>query len=1560
MSDTGVVLGFYRERAAAAEAVQELRRQRFGRCATIYKSPEGRVTVEEHDVTPGQGALLGAALGLMPTLVALLDRGARARALPLAGPMLLVPPLAGALAGWLGAQAFGLGINKRLIARYGRWVVRGETLVVVQASADGMERALSVMRGVGSEGPAVFVVRPGAAELKREDTTTSTDAASTDAASATPATPSRREPLTVERLKARAQRLAAGHRVVLQAGSGQPLLHRLRDSEAAIEAVRDSLSDAARLEQSVSISGEWLLDNAYLVQGQIKDVRRNLPRRYYHQLPVLPAAPRGESGKAGDGIGSLSAALSSLQAKGGTPRVYAVALDLIAHTDSRLDRTNITDYLRAFQEETPLSMGELWAAPLMLRLALIERLRGLATRIDERQRERERADFWANRLRHTARRDADHLMAMLGDLTRERARLTPHFADRLRSQLLDEEAALTTVQSWLERKLDAPLADIIQSEARRQMIDQLSISNIIGSLRALMELDWREIFEETSLVHVVLRDDPAGIYAAMDFATRDHYRHVIEELARRATPTSSDATTAPASARSQPDAREPFSLLRLSSSRSAPAPAFEPEVARLAVQMAAHQLSNTEAIGATNAAPSSRIGSLHDDPLNSNPGDDDPRRHVGYFLLDDGRAQLEAHVGYRPRVAEQARRFAYAHPAGVYIGGIGLITASLTVGAVRAMSRRGVAPGGLLALGALALLPLSELAAQLVDYALTRLLPPRGLPKMSFENGLPAGCKTLVVVPMMLLSEDGIREDVERLEVRYLANAQAGLQFALLSDFADAEAQHMPDDEALLQTAVDGIAALNARYDGAAEDGAAPSGSSPQTRFFLFHRERQWAPGEERWIGWERKRGKIEELNHFLCALPDEQAATPHASAAAAPLAWNGVAPDAGLHDATALDAAAPDATAPDAVSVESALIDAASHPTANFLRVGDVNDLRGIRYVITLDADTQLPHDSARRMIETMAHPLNRAVIADEGRETKNGTGSSHSSLIPHPSSFVKRGYGILQPMVSTALPSAINTRFSRLMTDPRGTDPYTHLVSNVYQDLSGEGAYHGKGMYDLHAFQRVLAGRFPEATLLSHDLLEGSHVRVGLASDIELFDQFPANYLAYAKRQHRWIRGDWQISDWATGHVPDAGGVSVPNPLSRLNRWKIFDNLRRSLVPVATVALLPATWFLWPGAAGTAGAVVAGLLALPTLTQLATWLSSSPLTQPFPGRALAGSAGRAVFNLALLPHQAGLSVDAIARVAYRRRVSRRNLLEWQTSQVAESRSQNREQRFVRRLGVVSLLSVGIGLVRVANYLLTGIIGGRIADAARRGGAMQAQALIGRSLVSSLPFLIAWAVSPLLVKWLSGGKRALPATALPAEDKAMLRHVARETWRYFDDFIGPQTNWLPPDNYQEHLNIEVAPRTSPTNIGLWMLSALAARDFGYLSFDQVGERNLATVETLETLERHDGHLLNWYDITTTAPLNPRYISTVDSGNLLVSLWTFSQGCREMLDAPVLDASALRGLDDTLAVLRAQMKAMSAVPPAAAGHIETLSRLFADYRKRRTAPRHPPARRRCG
>ncbi|MBI3015492.1 MAG: glycosyl transferase, partial [Candidatus Tectomicrobia bacterium] len=1094
------------------------------------------------------------------------------------------------------------------------------------------------------------------------------------------------------------------------------LLDRLERARQWVHQVCSDLSEASRLEHSVSPSAEWILDNEYIVEGNAREVHLNLPRRYYQELPALANEPYR-----------------------GLPRIYGLAKELVSHTDLRLDRENILAFIEAYQSVRTLTIGELWAVPQMLRTTLIESIQGLAVRALTDLREREIAGFWANRLITANRRDPNQLFSILAELAETQPSPSPYFGSQLVGHLYDEAAALVPVQIWLERTLRKSLNDLNLREQNRQTKDQISIGNAFTSLRQLALLDWRQIFENLSHVEQLLWFDPSGVYPKMDFDTRDRYRRAIEEFARGSGQT-------------------------------------EEQVAQRAIERA------------TRAGRES--------------AEDERWTHVGTYLIGEGRREFARLIRCRETPRFRALQWVYRHHSAVYFLGLSFFSA-LFISLIVGFGLGGQSPGIQLSIALLLLIPASQLAIEVINYLVTRLLPPRTLAKMDFEaSGIPDVFRTLVVVPVLLADEEAIRADVEKLEIRYLANKEANLLFSLFTDYTDADQARREGDERLLQTAIEGLEGLNHRYGG--------------ERFFLFHRNRTWSESEQKYIGWERKRGKLEELNRLI------------------------------------------DGTRPE--------------DAGRLVFVGDPDHLSNVRFIITLDSDTQLPHGTARRMIETLAHPLNQPRFAAEGR-------------------IAAGSYTVIQPRVSPTLPSTSASPFSRLFADAVGIDPYTKAVSDANQDLTGEGSYHGKGIYDVRAFSRVLSGRFPEEWVLSHDLIEGAHVRVGLASDIELYDEFPQGYRSYSSRQHRWIRGDWQIADWLFPRVPQSGRGHGPNPLSTFNRWKIFDNLRRSLLPATSLGLLIASWLTSSQLGWISTLVVAIQLLFHPFAQPFTMVTTHKGLKSFSFSKVAHDLLRALADAALLPHQAGLAIDAILRVWYRRLITRHKLLEWTPARVIPWSAARRQSLFVASLGLGSLFSVMVGWA-VVRWMPS-------------------------DLALASPWLVLWFLSPLLGWLLNVGPPAKQQQyLLLGQDLRFLRNVARRTWRFFSDFVSEETSWLPPDNYQVSPQNRLAMRTSPTNIGLWMLSALAAHDFGYLTGDEVVEKLTHSMETIGKLERHEGHLLNWYDLQTLTPLEPRYVSAVDSGNLLGALWTLEHGLDELIQRPVLDGRACEGLGDTKEILR--------------------------------------------
>lgn len=1124
--------------------------------------------------------------------------------------------------------------------------------------------------------------------------------------------------------------LAAAHRLAAGGGSDR-LLGRLADNEKTLVDVCKRLTSVATEKRRITPAGEWLLDNFYLIEEQIRTAKRHLPKGYSRELPRLSNGPSA-----------------------GHPRVYDIALETVAHGDGRVDPETLGRFVAAYQNVTDLRLGELWAIPIMLRLAVIENLRRVGARIAAGWDERNLAEVWADRMTEAAESDPKSLILVIADMARSKPPMVSAFVAELARRLQGRGPALALPLTWIEQHLaesGSSIGQMVQIENQLQAADQVSISNSIGSLRILGAMDWRRFVEGQSVVEQTLLGDPAGVYGRMDFATRDHYRHATEKMAR--------------------------------TSRLA-----EGGLAALVVEMA------RAAVAA---------------------GDGENAGHVGFYLIGPGLPALEKMAEVRHSASERLRRLARRYPLAIYLGSIALITAGLSGSLVIRALDAGLPLWAMMPVAMLALLATSQLAVALVNWLSSLLVAPRPLPKMDFSEGIPTASRTLVVVPTMLTSAAGIESLVEALEVRFLANRDPSLQFALLTDFLDAAQESLPEDAALMQLASDRIAALNLKFG----QKNRPTVAFP---FFLLHRPRRWNPQERVWMGYERKRGKLADLNALLLN---------------------------GIRDGFSLI-------------------------------VGDPAALAGVRYVITLDTDTQLPRDAAQQFVGAMAHPLNRPIF-DPIRQR------------------VVSGYGILQPRIAVSLPGTNRSRLARLYGGEPGIDPYTRAVSDVYQDVFGEGSFIGKGIYDVEAFERALGGCFPENRILSHDLLEGCYARSGLLSDVQLYEDSPASYRADVMRRHRWLRGDWQLAGWLFSRVPGAGLCRQRNPLSTLAQWKLLDNLRRSLVPAALVALLLLGWTVLPSA-GWWTLSILGILVVPPVfaALLDLWrkadevLPSQHLSDV--ARATSRHFRQLGFEFACLPYEAFISLDAIIRTTWRLLVSHRHRLEWNPSSEVERQMSGRRPgelaAFLRSMWIGPALACAVaGYLLFANPLL---------------------------LVGIGPVLLLWLCSPAMAWWLSRPLAARQAR-LAAEQGLFLRGIARRTWGFFERFVGPDDHWLAPDNFQEYRIAAIAHRTSPTNMGLALLANLAAYDFGYATTGRLLERTAGTLGTMDGLARYRGHFYNWYDTQTLQPLPVLYVSTVDSGNLAGHLLTLRGGLLGLPADPIMTPQLFAGLNDTLGLLAA-------------------------------------------
>lgn len=1113
-----------------------------------------------------------------------------------------------------------------------------------------------------------------------------------------------------ERLEHHAISLAAAQPVA--AGPSlrvQPLSRRVKENADVLLSAYRTCAAALQAGQVIAPAAEWLLDNFHLVEQQLRQIHDDLPPGYYRQLPKLAEGPFE-----------------------GYPRVFGLTWAYVAHTDSLMSGPVLQRFVQAYQQVQPLMIGELWAVAITLRIVLIENMRRLAEQIVDG---------------HALRLEADAIVdAVLGDtgssfsvmqraVARYEAGPLPEIvASQIAKRLRGLDPLQTPLLGWLEDRLSrqgTSVEEVITNTQTRLGASNVTMRNIVTSMRLASEMDWADFFEEVSLVDARLRDSPT--YAAMDFATRNRYRTEIEILAQNA-------------------------------------PLSEGEVTDAALALAANS-------------------------------DQAHRKDAGYWLIGEGRRDLESGIGFRPPARLALYRQIGRWGLRGYLAAIALVAAVLFVPPMLVMANAGAGLLGLLFLGLLALWLSVDLATAIINTLITRSVAPKPLPGLDLAKGIPNDLRTLVAVPVLLTGPHDIAEQIERLEIHHLSSAGGAVHYALLSDGPDSATEANAEDATLVAAATEAIARLNANYPG--QDGP---------RFYFLHRRRLWNPSEGVWMGWERKRGKLVELNRLLRGTTDTSFAV-----------------------------------------VSSPLPD-------------------DVRYVITLDADTRLLRGTVAQMVGKIAHPLNRARL---GAGLQRVTG----------------GYGILQPRVSPALPTGQDgSLYQRLFSSPGGIEPYAAATSDIYQDLFGEGTFTGKGIYDVDAFEAALHGRVPENTLLSHDLFEGTFARAALASDIEVVEDYPARHDVDIRRQHRWVRGDWQLLPWIFGNRRwDRGGVPA------IGRWKMIDNLRRSLLaPVALVSLV-AGWMLplplalmWTG-------LTLSILAIPRLLALPFGLfpSRSGVTLSSHFAALRADTltalGQFAVSLVLLADTAATMIDAVVRTAWRLRVSRRHLLEWMTA--AQIGGSARPGVLGQYASMFPGLALGVGASALAWVLNPGV--------------WPLPAIFG----------LMWVAAPAIARAISLPRARLPVAALSPAQTQELRLIARRTWRYFETFVTPEENFLPPDNFQEIPRPAIATRTSPTNIGLYLLSTVAAHDMGWIGRQAALQRLRDTLQTIQRMPRFRGHLYNWHDTRDLRVLDPAYVSSVDSGNLAGHLIAVARACHDWAGDRVAHEAAVRQAMGDCAVL---------------------------------------------
>nr|WP_251860863.1 hypothetical protein [Clostridium sp. Marseille-Q2269] len=1086
----------------------------------------------------------------------------------------------------------------------------------------------------------------------------------------------------------------------------------LESLDKSYERIMENYKYIVSLDEDINMTvpaGEWLLDNIYLIEKQYKDIKKNMPFSYYVKLPVI-----------NKGIMKCY------------PRVYHLALAIIHNFYGNMDKEFIITFINKYEKNNVLTSSEIWALPIMLRISLIQKISIISEEIAYIQRERKRGEKLADKIiRDYNNKNLDRT---INELKNNGIRISPYFMETFINILNDNGIKEKNLDLFIQEQLDIKeknIDNIISSGYRKQSKQQIVMGDCINGLRNVESINWKNVFENVSIIEKILKEDPLKVYNDMDFPSKNFYRNKIERLSRK---------------------------LRLP----------ESYIAKKSIECAEQfEAKNKEEFY---------------------------KKHVGYYIVEEKGARiLRKSLSIKNKGKDKIKDFLIRNKVRSYISSIVIFTLIFEFFIIKSIGYNNIYI--MLLQFVILLIPSSEIIISILNWSLNNLTKPNFIPKLQLRDGIDDKASTVVVIPTLIGSIKRAKELIKDMEVHYLANKENNLYFAILGDFKDSKNEKEENDEEIVREMLKEVERLNNKYCKGKEE-----------IFFFLNRCRKYNNKEKKWMGWERKRGKLEEFNKLVRGEED----------------------------------------------------------TSYNVISGNIKTLRNVKYVITLDADTKLPRDVAKRLIGAMEHPLNKPII-DKVKKV------------------VCHGYGLMQPRISIGVEDASRTMFSKIFSGEVGLDTYTTAVSDIYQDLFKEGIFTGKGIYHVDTFNMMLDGEIKENSVLSHDLLEGSYVRTALVTDIQLVDGYPAYYNSSCKRIHRWVRGDWQLIPW----------IFKRTAINRLSKWKIVDNLRRSLLAPSIITLILFSLIIYYG---TNEMIIVAFLSIiaPILFNV-----SEVIVLPTKGIGLSGRI-YSVKNVlkqfflifAFIPHKAYLMRDAIMRTLYRLCVSKRNLLEWQTAEDAEKMSRKDFYGYIKNMWVGSLIAV------IILYL-----------SIRRSNELA---------IFLVPTCIVWFISPYIAFYVSKDKK--DKLYLDKYDRSLLFNIARRTWSYFDDFVCEDTKWLAPDNYQEEPYKGIAYRTSPTNMGMGITSNIAAYDLGFITLKNVTNRLGNILSSMETLDKYNGHFYNWYDIKTAKPLNPRYISAVDSGNLVGYLWLTEESLKDILKRPLLMKKNIDGLISLLELADEELK----------------------------------------
>ena len=1061
-------------------------------------------------------------------------------------------------------------------------------------------------------------------------------------------------------------------------------IDRLNDNFRFIQKTYTLLNEHIKKGISIYPAGEWLLDNFYLIEETVKNIRNELTQKKYKNFPGI-----------NNGLYK------------GFARIYVLATEIVAYTDNKIDEEILKTSLLAYERKKTLNMEEIWNLPTFLELAIIENIRGVCEKIYVSQIQKYKVEEIVERLiekKETNKQEYKKIRENTRMYQNSSYPFIEYMSYKLKKYGKIGNAYLNILEEQVN-KLGLSVSEVIRKEHFDIAIQKVAIGNGITSIREIARINFLNLFEEINGVESLLKQDPANVYEKMDYKTKEYYRAEIKKISQKT---------------------------KMS----------EIYIAKKTLELA-------------------------------NKAKQEKKKHIGYYLIDRGRYILNKELGLKyKKDNKKAKKYIISIYAATMIlslafGAYVYKTTNLVIAIISTI---------------FAIIPISEIYVQTLNYILVKAVNPKILPKLSLQEGIPIEYSTMVVIPTIINTKEKVEELFKKMEIYYLANKEENIYFTLLGDCTASKNEIESFDKEVIEEGLKQSKILNEKY---AKD--------KKEKFYFLYRNRVWSRGEKCYLGWERKRGMLCQFNEFL-------------------ITGN------------------------------------------NKFKVNTIKDKLNIKYIITLDADTNLVLESAKELIGTMAHILNKPILD----KSKN---------------IIIDGHALVQPRVGVDLTSSRKSLFAKIYAGAGGTDFYTNAISDVYQDNFGEGIFTGKGIYDLELFHKVLYNEIPENTVLSHDLLEGSYLRCGLATDILVLDGFPSKYNSYIARQHRWIRGDWQIATWCTNIITIRDKSKKVNPLNSLSKFKILDNLRRSLVTVTVAIMLIIAGALEICNVSATSILILAITTLlfPTILDIANYIifkksinSESISAHRNLLKSISGikaSIMRGFLEILFLPSKAYSNLNAIVKTIYRMNISKQNLLEWMTSEEAERQSKNTLGAYYKNMLPNLITSAILIVLTIINFK-----------------------------ISFLVFGVLFAIAPIIAWYISQEeKEEKLISKISKQDEEYCLEIAKRTWKFFEENINEENNYLPPDNYQEDRKEKIAHRTSPTNIGLGLLTVCSSYDLGFITLENAINIIKKMLDTIERLSKWNGHLYNWYNTLNLAPLTPRYISTVDSGNFVGYLYTLKE-----------------------------------------------------------------------